>query len=233
MSVWQNINNFFITLSNKLGLIKNLGQALDIKNWVFGGRDAAFTIALVALYAKMAGADGVVTNSEIAAFKASVDVPADSEEQVDKLFELAQSDIAGYKSYAKKIKRLFSDNLQTLEHVLEGLFFIAAADGLIHEDELNYLKSVSEIFGFDDVKFEQIAAAFMIDDEGADPYIVLGLLPSDSNEKIKRIYRTLVSENHPDRLIASGLPKEMHLLATGRMAAINSAYDLIVKARNI
>ena len=47
---------------------------------------------------------------------------------------------------------------ETLEHVLDGLFYIAAADGMIHEDELSYLRRVSDIFGFDEARFEQIAA---------------------------------------------------------------------------
>ncbi len=208
-------------------------QLFDIGNFLNGGKDAAFTLALVALSAKMAGADGVVTNSEIAAFRASVDVPSGSEKQVERLFEMAQSDVAGYKTYAKKIKKLFFDQPQTLEHVIDSLFYIAAADGVIHEDELYYLKSVSDIFGFDDKKFEQISAAFLVDDDGADPYLVLGISPTASIKEIKRVYRSLVGEHHPDRLIAKGVPKEMLEMANAKMSAINVAYKVISKTRGI
>jgi DnaJ like chaperone protein len=241
VSIWQKISNIFSSnlfsviseKSKQSPIVKTIGQALDLESWLFGGRDAAFTLSLVALSAKMAGADGVVTNSEIAAFRASVEIPSGSEKQVERIFELAQSDVAGFQTYAKKIRRLFIDEPQTLEYVLESLFSIAAADGLIHEAELEYLKSVSEIFGFDDARFEQIAAAFLLDDNGVDPFIVLGLTPKASNEEIKRVYRSLVTEHHPDRLISKGVPKEMLDMANTRMAAINVAYNEISKARAI
>ncbi len=238
MSVWQKIGNFFASFNDKSkqgrsGNKKSFGQIFDVNNFLLGGKEAAFTLALVALSAKMAGADGVVTNSEIAAFRASVEIPKGSEKQVERLFELAQSDTAGFESYAKKIKKLFLGEPQTLEYVLESLFYIAAADGVIHQDELEYLKRVSEIFGFDDARFEQIASAFLVDNDEADPYLVLGLSPSASNEEIKRVYRLLVEENHPDRMIAKGVPKEMLDMANTRMAAINVAYKAISKARNI
>ncbi len=238
MSVWQKIGNFFTLFNDKstqsnTNNKKSFSQIFDVNNFLFGGKDAAFTLALVALSAKMAGADGVVTNSEIAAFKASVEIPKGSEKQVERLFELAQSDVAGFESYAKKIKKLFLDQPQTLEYVLESLFYIAAADGVIHQDELEYLKRVSEIFGFDDARFEQIASAFLVDNNGADPYLVLGLSPSASDEEVRRVYRLLVGENHPDRMFAKGVPKEMLEIANTRMAAINVAYKEISKARKL
>ena len=231
MSVWQSIGNFVGSVTQSSGLVKTIGAAFDPDNWLPGGRDAAFTLALVALSAKMAVADGVVTNSEIRAFRSMVEIPAGAEEQIERLFDLAQEDVAGYDSYARKIRRLFAERPETLEHVLVSLFHIAAADGMIHEKELEYLKSVSDIFGFDEARFEQIAAAFLVEDDGADPYIILGLMPSANNEEVQRVYRRLVREHHPDRLIAKGVPEEMMALATGRMAAINAAYDVIGKAR--
>jgi DnaJ like chaperone protein len=161
-----------------------------------------------------------------------VEIPPGAESQIERLFELAQQDVAGYESYARKIGRLFADQPGALEHVLGSLFHIASADGLIHQDELEYLKSVSDIFGFDEARFEQIAAAFLVKDDGADPYLVLGLSPDAPDAEIRRVYRRLVREHHPDRLIAKGVPEEMMILATGRMAAINAAFDVISRTRN-
>ncbi len=233
MSVWQKISEFFTSVGDKPGLKKTFSQLFDVNNLLPGGRDAAFTLALVALLAKMAGADGVVTNSEVVAFRASVDVPKGSEKQVERLFELAQQDVAGFETYAKKIKKLFFEQPQTLEHVLESLFYIGAADGIIHEAEMDYLKAVSDIFGFDDKKFEQIAAAFIIDENKENPYLVLGLTPDVGEDEVRRVYKNLASENHPDRLIAKGVPKEMLDIANARMASINVAYKAIAEMRNI
>ncbi len=223
MSVWQRIAKTIGSLANKL----------DPDNWLPGGKDAAFTLALVALSAKMAMADGVVSVSEVAAFRDIVSIDERDLEQVERFFLLAQQDVAGYRSYARKIRKLFQDSPQTLEHVLDALFNIAAADGMIHEGEFEYLKNVSDIFGFDDARFEQIAARFIVNGNGVDPYLVLGLVPEATNGEIKRVYRRLISEHHPDRLIAKGVPEELISIATARVAAINVAYEEIAKARGI
>jgi DnaJ like chaperone protein len=231
MSVWQRLGSFLGSFSQRTGVAGSLANALDPDNWLPGGRDAAFTLALIALSAKMAVSDGVVTASEFRAFQRTVDIPAGIEQQVDRLFRMAQQDVAGYETYARKIGRFFHDQPDTLEHVLDGLFFIASADGMIHEAELDYLKSVSNIFGFDDARFEQLAAQHVVLDDSSDPYIVLGLAPNAPKDEVRRVYRTLVSEHHPDRLIAKGVPEELLDMATARMAQINAAYARIMKSK--
>lgn len=231
MSVWRRIGDLIGSFSEGTGLAGSLGQLFDPDRWLPGGKDAAFTLALVALSAKMAVADGVVTSDEVRAFRQTVEIPPESTEHVARLFELARRDVAGYRSYARKIERLFADSPETLEHVLDGLFHIAAADGMIHEDELEYLHEVGRIFGFDDRKFEQIAAQHMVRDEGSDPYLVLGLEPSASNEDIRQAYRRLAREHHPDRLVAKGVPQEFIEVASARMAAVNKAYEAVREAR--
>lgn len=229
MSVWQRLGAFVGSFSQRTGVAGSLANALDPDTWLPGGRDAAFTLSLIALSAKMAVSDGVVTASELRAFQRTVEVPAGIEEQVDKLFRLAQQDVAGYETYARKIGRFFHDSPETLEHVLDGLFFIASADGIIHEAELEYLKSVSGIFGFDDARFEQLAAQHVVLGDDSDPYVVLGLAPTADRAEVRRVYRMLVAEHHPDRLIARGVPEELLEIATARMAAINQAYARIMK----
>lgn len=231
VSIWRRIGEVVGSFSQRTGVAGSLANALDPDTWLPGGRDAAFTLALIALSAKMAVSDGVVTASEIRAFKKTVVIPEGVGAQVDKLFALAQRDVAGYEAYARKIRRFFFDTPETLEHVLDGLFFIATADGMIHEAELEYLKRVSDIFGFDEARFEQIAAQHVYLDDGADPYTVLGLAPGASTEEVRRVYRRLVAEHHPDRLIARGVPEELIAVATARMAAINHAYAQLVRPR--
>lgn len=228
-SVWQRLAAIVGSYSQRTGVAGSLANVLDPDNWLPGGKDAAFTLALIALSAKMAVSDGVVSASELRAFQRTVEIPPGIEEQVDRLFRLAQQDVAGYEAYARKIGRFFYDSPDTLEHVLDGLFFIASADGMIHEAELDYLKSVSNIFGFDDARFEQLAAQHVLLDNGADPYVVLGLAPNADKHEVKRVYRLLVAEHHPDRLIAKGVPEELISIATARMAAINQAHSKIMK----
>jgi len=228
-SVWQRLGEVVGSVSGRTGVAGSLANLLDPDNWLPGGKDAAFTLALIALSAKMAVSDGVATASETRAFKRTVEIPPSIEEQVDRVFELAKQDVAGYESYARKIGRFFAREPETLEHVLDGLFFIASADGMIHEAELDYLKSVSDIFGFDDARFEQLASQHVHLDNDVDPYLVLGLMPDANRDEVKRVYRLLVAEHHPDRLIAKGVPEELIDVATARMQAINHAYNQIIK----
>ena len=69
----------------------------------------------------------------------------------------------------------------------------------------------------------------MVLDTGVDPYVVLGLMPGADPAEVKRVYRSLVAEHHPDRLIAKGVPEELIDVATARMQAINQAYNKIIK----
>ena len=229
MSVWERLSSMVGSFSQRTGEAGSLANALDPDNWLPGGKDAAFTLALIALSAKMAVSDGVVQASELRAFQRTVDIPPAIEHQVQKVFELAQQDVAGYEFYARKIGRFFFDSPETLEHVLDGLFHIASADGMIHESELDYLKSVSSIFGFDAARFEQIASQHVVLDTGVDPYMVLGLAPNAPAAEVRRVYRLLVAEHHPDRLIAKGVPEELIDVATARMAAINQAYGKLTR----
>ncbi len=120
---WHKLQRFLGSFTSRTGLAGRLADMLDPDNWLPGGRDAAFTLALIALSAKMAVADGAVTASEIRAFNATVEITKGQEPQVERLFNLAKQDIAGYQAYARKVARFFAETPETLEHVLDGLFF--------------------------------------------------------------------------------------------------------------
>ncbi|MCS6759954.1 MAG: molecular chaperone DjiA [Candidatus Devosia euplotis] len=227
--MWQRLSDFVGSFSHRAGLAGSLLNALDPDTWLPGGRDAAFTLALIALAAKMAVADGIVTASEERAFRATVEIADGNEEAVARVFDLAKQDVEGFDAYARKVGRFFADRPETLEHVLDSLFFIATADGMVHPAELDYLKSVSEIFGFDDVRFEQMASQHVQLEAGVDPYAVLDLSPDAPDHEVKRVYRLLVAEHHPDRLIARGVPEELIDVATARMKSINLAYQALTR----
>lgn len=194
--------------------------------------DVAFTIGIIALGAKMAKADGVVTKDEIEAFKEVFIISAEDMSSVSKVFNLAKRDVAGYDAYARQLASLFKEKPEALEDVMDGLFHIAKADNVIHEAEMEFLLSVAEIFGFSEDDFARIQARHM-EPEKSDPYIVLGLERTATNDEIKRGYRRLVRDNHPDKLIARGVPAEAVEIANRKVAAINAAYDQIEKERGL
>jgi DnaJ like chaperone protein len=189
-------------------------------------RQVAFSVALIALSAKMAKADGVVTVDEVAAFRRGFAVPPGEEHHVARLFDLARQDVAGFETYARRIAQVYDDDCCPLEDVLDGLFFIAKADGAVHAAEMHYLGQVANIFGFSHADFERIAARHVVPEEG-DPYLILGADRRWSFEEIRRHYRRLAAENHPDKVIARGLPEEFIAVANDRLAAINRAFERI------
>jgi DnaJ like chaperone protein len=197
-----------------------------------GTRQVAFTIAVIALGAKMAKADGVVTRDEVAAFKQVFRVPPEEAGNVASVFDLAKRDARGFEPYAQQVARLFRDNPAVLEELLDCLFLIARADGHYHAAEKAYLGNVATIFGFDAAAFARIEAENFGPDK-ADPYTILGVGHDAQPDAIKAAYRKLIRENHPDKLIAEGLPEEFVGAATDRMAAINDAYDRVCRQRGI
>lgn len=192
----------------------------------------AFTMGVIALSAKMAKADGVVTHDEVTAFNRVFEVADDEKINVQKIFELAHQDVAGYELYARQLTNIFGEREQTLEDVLDGLFYIAMADGVMHEGEMAYLKHVAEIFGFNPMDFAHIKERHIGPDK-ADPYVILGVERGVSDGDLKSAYRKLVIENHPDRAIARGVPEEMVALANERLASINAAYDKVASERGL
>ena len=97
--------------------------------------EIAFAIGVIALGAKMAKADGVVTGDEVKAFKTVFKVPEGEVKNVARVFNLAKQDATGYEAYAEQLAVMFKGNRKLLEYVLEGLFHIAKADRVLHPNE--------------------------------------------------------------------------------------------------
>src|SRR5471030_2907788 len=191
-----------------------------------------FTIAIIALAGKMAQADGVVTEEEFEIFRRVFGMPPEEEANVRRIFNLARQDVAGFEHYAGQIAQLFMGNPAMLEDILDGLFEIAKADGVLHPGEAQFLERVAEIFGFAPNEFRRIRASHFAP-ELTDPYVILGVSYIADDEELKQTYRRLVRENHPDSLMARGVPAEFIKLANDKLAAINSAYEKIQAERGL
>lgn len=193
--------------------------------------DVRFTIALIALCAKIARSDGAVTTDEVAAFRRIVTVDPEDETYVRRVFDLAKQDIAGFEDYAGQIGRLFSDHPELRRDVLEGLFVIAVADGVLHEKEDSFLTAAAGHLKLAVSDFSHIRSMFVV--AGTSPYQVLGLEPSATDQELKKHYRKLILEHHPDRMRGDGVPEELIVIAERKMAAINAAYDTLAKERGL
>ncbi|MEM7505232.1 MAG: molecular chaperone DjiA [Pseudomonadota bacterium] len=185
----------------------------------------AFTIAVIALGAKMAKADGRVTRDEINAFREVFYVPPEDERDAARIYNLARNEVAGYEIYARQVARMFRDRPEVLRDLIEGLVYIAAIDSVYHPGEAAYLENVAKIFEIGPSELRQIRARHIADLN--DPHEVLGVEPDASPDTVKRHYRKLVRDLHPDRMIAQGVPEEARRFAEQRLAAVNRAYDML------
>jgi DnaJ like chaperone protein len=195
-------------------------------------KQIAFTMGVIALGAKMAKSDGHVTREEVEAFKQVFKVPEAEAHNVARIFDLVKRDIAGYESYAKQLAALFKDDTAMLHNILEGLFHIAEADGRIPEAERIYLATVARHFGISDSEFKYLAARH-IPSERNSAYDVLGVASDVTDDDLRRHYRQLLQDNHPDKLMSSGLPQEFIDIATRKIVAFNAAYTQIRQERRI
>ncbi|MBK1635242.1 molecular chaperone DjiA [Rhodovulum adriaticum] len=193
-------------------------------------RSVGFTIAVIALGAKMAKADGHVTRDEVAAFREVFTIPPAEEGNAARVFNLARQDVAGFEEYAARIARMFRNDRQAICDLMEGLFFIAMADGAYHPGEDAFLSRVAEIFGLSPRQFTTLRARF-VPDAAPDPYTVLGVDPDDDLDRIRKVWRNEVRECHPDRMQARGVPEEAVKLAEKRLIAINAAWERILADR--
>lgn len=224
MSVWARISDAMSALTQGESLTTVL-EKLRTKP----ERSVAFTIAVIALGAKMAKADGLVTKDEVAAFRQVFHIAKRDEVQAARVFNLARQDVAGYEVYASTVAAMFKDEMPVMENLVEGLFHIAIADGQYHPAEHDFVHTVATKFEINDAAFRAMRTRF-IPDSPPDAYDVLGVTPDTPLEEIRKIWRQKIRETHPDIMMSKGLPEEAITMATKKMIAINEAWEEIYDA---
>ena len=225
MSIWTRISEALAALAS--------GEALSA---VFDRlrtppeRSVGFTIAIIALGAKMAKADGQVTRIEVAAFREVFTIAPEDEKNAARVFNLARQDVAGFEFYAAKIAGMFGAGAPALVDVLEGLFHIAVADGDFHPHEEEFLRTVADLFGVSEACYRSLLTQF-VPDADPDPYQVLKVCRDAPLAEIRDVWRKAVLETHPDQLAARGVPPEAVRMAEKRLIAINRAWEEISTRR--
>lgn len=221
MTLWSRISDALSALASG----ESLSTVFD-KLRAPPERSVAFTIAVIALGAKMAKADGTVTRDEVAAFREVFQISREDEAQAARVFNLARQDVAGFEEYAARIRTLFGADGPRICDLMEGLFHIAVADGVYHPAEDAFLARVAEILGLPASDYKALRMRF-VPDAPKDPYTVLGVTPETPMAEIRKAWRAAVKESHPDRMLARGVPEEAVRLAERRMSDINRAWEEI------
>lgn len=225
MSLWSRISDALAALSKGESLTDVFDRLRAPPD-----RTVGFAIAVIALGAKMAKADGKVTRDEVTAFREVFQIARADEAGAAKVFNMARTDVAGYEEYALRIQRMFADDTKALKDLMEGLFHIAMADGFYHPNEDQFLENVANIFELSKADFWSLKARF-VPDAAPDPYMILGVPAGTPYEEVRAAWRKLVRETHPDAMFARGVPEEAIKLAEKRMIDINRAWEEISSAR--
>jgi DnaJ like chaperone protein len=222
MSFWRNIAGL---------AVRNLDEA-ECAECPAGlpGQDPAFSTAVTALGAKLAKADGHAGAEEYLAFSEVFQAEPESEGNVRRLYQLARQTTRGFESYARRLAKRYRGCPQILEDVLDGLFFVATSDGAVTAEELAYLERVSELFGQSPLTFRRIRATHL-GAEAGDPYVILGVRHDAPDAEVRAAWKAQLSEAHPDRARARGLPDEFIQVAEAKAATINAAFDTVMRER--
>ncbi|MCQ4162503.1 TerB family tellurite resistance protein [Roseomonas sp. GC11] len=198
-------------------------------------RDQLFSISVIVLSAKLAKCDGPVKREEIDAFKRAFRIPQENQREVGLLFDKAREDAGGYESFANRLGEAFADNPAMLEEVLSALHHIARADGQLTRNEAIFLARVRQSFRLDDESAERASASRPPPSQtpAVDPYAVLGVTRSATDDEVRQAWRRLMREHHPDIMAARGVPEALMRRASERVAEINAAWDSIKRERGL
>ncbi len=192
--------------------------------------DHDYATAVTALGAKLARAEGPQRPGEFDAFTAIFRPQPASEEDVGRLYRLARQTTLGFEAYAQKLARRYKNCPVVLERVLDGLFELALADGVVSARETDYLERTALALGVSPAVYRAVRARRLGLGED-DPYRVLDVDPLAPDDAVRTAWKRLLIEHHPDRALAMGLPRERVEQAQIRAQAINAAFDKVMRER--
>jgi DnaJ like chaperone protein len=213
-----------------------------------GQRQAVFLETVFVLMGKLAKADGLISKDEIAHVEAFIKkngMSAEHRKQAIEQFQLGSA--AGF-----DISNTLTDFMSACGHTLHlkqvllmYLIVMALADGKLDPSEQTLLEQIALRLGYSSAQFRQMLEMVLNQTHFShgqssqqspasalsDAYKALGITKDNTDKEIKRAYRKLMSQYHPDKLIGQGLPEDMIKEATERAKEIQVAYDLIKKQR--
>ncbi|MCY4445530.1 MAG: molecular chaperone DjiA [Rhodobacteraceae bacterium] len=221
-SHWRKVKEF---LSKKVNVVE-LTRSLVGSNHTVRRRRVSFTIAVISLGAKLAKIDGRVTRLEIRAFREIFQIPPEEKKNAARVFDYASKNPVGYEYYALEIRKLLGHGSPLLKDILEGLIYIANADGEISFPERRFLIRVNAIFGLPRRQFRQSLNYYAVGNS-IDPYTVLGVSRDMPLSEIKKVWRELVMQFHPDALKARGIPREAVRVSELQLSRFNQAWRVI------
>ena len=210
-------------------------------------RQAVFLETVFISMGKLAKADGHVSEDEIAhveQFMQKLGMTAEHRAQAIALFKRGTDPEFDIEATYKRFMAVCGHTKHLKQVLLVYLIVMALADGHFHPAEETLLAEIAARLGYDQAAFRQLLGMVLNQSHFAggqanaaaaldDAYKALGVTKDSSDQEIKRAYRKLMSQYHPDKLIGQGVPEDMIAMATEQAKEIQLAHDLIKKSRNI
>jgi len=235
-------------LGGPLGAIAGaaFGHAFDLDNRkmysgehprLSAGEEAQFTffVAAFSMLAKLAKADGRISKEEIDSIEYfmvhDLNLNPESRRIAMNIFNAAVDSPGTFNDFAAQFYNQFRFQRQMLELMIDILLRVSVADGVLSESEEKLTLAAVRIFNFSDEEYKKLKSRYVKD---VDKYYgILGCGRYDSDDQIKKQYRKLVSDYHPDKIASKGLPDEFIKFANDKFREIQEAYEVIKAERGI
>ncbi len=208
-----------------------------------------FFSTLFSLLGHLAKSDGQISQAEIALTEnmmTNLGLSAERKQEAKNFFKTGAAKDFSIQLCVKSFVQVSGRHANLKNQLLSYLISLALADGELHSEEESVLRNVAIDLGFSKSNFDDLirmigaqahfgggGSTIRDEDKLADAYKSLGVASSSPESVIKKAYRKLVSQNHPDKLIGQGVPDDMIKLATERTQKIQMAYDLIRESRKV
>ncbi|MFP4566565.1 MAG: TerB family tellurite resistance protein [Spirochaetaceae bacterium] len=195
---------------------------------------ATYFVALFSMLGKLAKADGTVSRAEGEAFKNMLRQMPLSHAQREfavNIFNEAKRSPYSIEDFARQFQQITAGRPEIHTQMVDMLYQLAAVDQHLHEQEEAAIRSVSRILGLNDRQVDGIKAKYF--DAAGSHYEVLGISPSASDDDVRRAYRELARQYHPDTVVSKGLPEEFVDFAHTRFKEIQAAYEAIKQERGM
>jgi DnaJ like chaperone protein len=202
---------------------------------------AAFFTATFSIMGHIAKADGKVTRVEIAnseAIMARMQLNNEQRKAAIKLFNEGKADDFPLHDVLVQFRKECHRRTSLIQMFLEIQINTAFSDRKLHPAEKNILYKIADELG---ISRSQLDHLFHLAGGTPSPktkkaaiteaYEVLGVAANATDDEVKKAYRRLMNQHHPDKLVSKGLPEEMIKLANEKTQEIKEAYDLIRKSR--
>lgn len=197
----------------------------------------AFLVAVISLAAKVAKADGRVTPEEVASFdrflQQNLGMSGPERRVAARIFNEARDSDIPAEEFARQIRSILGHQRSQLRDLISLLLSVALADGKLTAPEEDLIRRIARAMGLDERDYQEARAMFQPKASLDDAYSVLGVASAAQDAEIKRAYRKLAKEYHPDVVASKGMGEDFQRFAAQKMRAVNDAYDKIKEARGL